>query len=88
VKIGNVLTTIKKDIEGHVGEKVTLKANGGRRKIVVNDGVLEKTYDSTSGCSLSAGNASVSSGKPLYHVFSCCFSHRSLAPSIKINTLL
>lgn len=46
MKIGNVLTTIKKDIEGHVGERVTLKANGGRRKIVVNKGVLEKTYDS------------------------------------------
>ncbi len=46
MKMGNVLTTIKKDIEGHVGEKVTLKANGGRRKIVVNNGVLEKTYDS------------------------------------------
>lgn len=46
MKIGNVLTSIKKDIEGHVGEKVTLKANGGRRKIVINNGVLEKTYDS------------------------------------------
>lgn len=46
MKMGNVLTTIKKDIEGHVGEKVTLKANGGRRKIVINNGVLEKTYDS------------------------------------------
>ncbi|MFR1709904.1 MAG: Veg family protein [Clostridium sp.] len=44
--MGNVLTTIKKDIESHVGEKVTLRANGGRRKVVVNDGVLEKTYDS------------------------------------------
>jgi uncharacterized protein Veg len=42
----NVLTSIKRDIESHVGEKVTLKANGGRRKIIVNDGVLEKTYDS------------------------------------------
>jgi uncharacterized protein Veg len=42
----NVLTSIKQDIESHVGEKVTLKANGGRRKIIVNDGVLEKTYDS------------------------------------------
>lgn len=42
----NVLTSIKNDIESHVGEKVTLKANGGRRKIIVNDGVLEKTYDS------------------------------------------
>lgn len=46
MKMGNVLTTIKKDIEGHVGEKVTLKANGGRRKIVINNGILEKTYDS------------------------------------------
>ncbi|GAA0121244.1 MAG: hypothetical protein KID00_06970 [Clostridium argentinense] len=42
----DVLTSIKKDIERHVGEKVTLKANGGRRKILVNDGILEKTYDS------------------------------------------
>jgi len=42
----NVLTSIKRDIESHVGEKVTLKANGGRRKIITNDGVLEKTYDS------------------------------------------
>lgn len=46
MQMGNVLTTIKRDIEGHVGEKVTLKANGGRRKVVVNDGILEKTYDS------------------------------------------
>ena len=28
------LATIKKDIESHVGEKVTLKANGGRPKIL------------------------------------------------------
>ncbi|ARC86845.1 hypothetical protein U732_2589 [Clostridium argentinense CDC 2741] len=42
----DVLTSIKKDIERHVGEKVTLKANGGRRKILINDGILEKTYDS------------------------------------------
>jgi uncharacterized protein Veg len=42
----NVLATIKKDIEEHVGERVTLKANGGRRKILVNNGVIEKTYPS------------------------------------------
>ncbi len=42
----NVLTSIKRDIESHVGEKVTLKANGGRRKVIVNNGTLEKTYDS------------------------------------------
>lgn len=38
------LSSIKQDIERHVGERVTLKANGGRRKILVNSGVLEKTY--------------------------------------------
>ena len=40
------LTTIKRDIESHLGEKVTLKANGGRRKVLVNNGVLESVYPS------------------------------------------
>ena len=40
------IATIKKDIERHLGEKVTLKANGGRKKILVNDGVLESVYPS------------------------------------------
>lgn len=40
------LATIKKDIESHVGEKVTLKANGGRKKILVNDGVIESVHPS------------------------------------------
>ena len=26
------IASIKKSIEGHIGEKVTLKANGGRKK--------------------------------------------------------
>ena len=42
----NVLADIKRDIENHVGEKVILKANGGRRKVFVNNGVIEKTYPS------------------------------------------
>ena len=42
----NMLSVIKRDIESHVGEKVVLKANGGRRKVLVNNGVLEKTYPS------------------------------------------
>lgn len=42
----NGLASIKANIEGHVGEKVTLKSNGGRKKIVVNNGVIEKTYPS------------------------------------------
>lgn len=43
---GNVLTSIKKDIENHVGESVTLKANGGRRRTFVNKGTIEKVYPS------------------------------------------
>ena len=42
----NRLEAIKKDIEGHVGESVTLKANGGRRKVLVNKGIIEKAYPS------------------------------------------
>jgi uncharacterized protein Veg len=33
-------------MDGHVGEKVLLKANSGRRKVVVKEGILEKTYPS------------------------------------------
>ena len=40
------IATIKRDIEGHLGEKVTLKANGGRKKILVNNGVIESVYPS------------------------------------------
>ena len=40
------LANIRKDIENHVGEKVTLKANGGRKKILVNDGVIESVHPS------------------------------------------
>jgi uncharacterized protein Veg len=42
----NVLASIKNEIDDHVGEKVTLRANNGRRKIIVSSGVLEKTYTS------------------------------------------
>lgn len=40
------LASIKRNIENHLGEKVTLKANGGRKKILVNDGIIESTYPS------------------------------------------
>ena len=33
----NTIANIKQDIERHLGEKVTLKAIGGRKKILVND---------------------------------------------------
>ena len=46
--MGNLktLASIKRDIENHVGHKVTLKANGGRRRVFVDRGTIEKTYQS------------------------------------------
>ena len=44
VKGKDVLDAIKKDIDGHIGEKVLLRANSGRRKVTVKEGVLEGTY--------------------------------------------
>ncbi len=40
------LSQIKKDIETCVGQKVRLKANKGRKKAFVREGVLENTYPS------------------------------------------
>lgn len=40
----SILTDIKKDLESYVGEKIRLKANRGRRRILEREGVLEGTY--------------------------------------------
>lgn len=40
------LAEIKKDLECHVGYKIRLKANKGRKKILEREGVLEQTYPS------------------------------------------
>ncbi|MBB6631024.1 MULTISPECIES: Veg family protein [Clostridium] len=40
------LAHIRKDIEKHIGHTVTLKANGGRRKVLINKGVIEEAYPS------------------------------------------
>lgn len=39
-----ILNAIKREIDDHVGERVMLKANGGRKKITVKEGILERTY--------------------------------------------
>lgn len=39
-----ILNAIRNEIDSHVGEKVMLKANGGRKKVMVREGILEKTY--------------------------------------------
>lgn len=40
----NTLLKIRKDIEAHIGSNVRLRANKGRKKIVVREGVLEAAY--------------------------------------------
>lgn len=40
----NDLTQIRKDIETCIGQKVQLKANKGRKKAFIREGVLENTY--------------------------------------------
>ena len=40
------LSQIKKDIETCIGEKVQLKANKGRKKAFIREGILENTYPS------------------------------------------
>lgn len=42
----SVLSDIKRDLEFHLGARIKLKANRGRRKVIEREGVLEKTYPS------------------------------------------
>lgn len=42
----NALFDIKSKLESYVGQRIKLKANGGRRKTVERVGVLEETYPS------------------------------------------
>lgn len=42
----NSLLEIKRSLDPHVGQKIRLKANGGRRKTIERSGVLEETYPS------------------------------------------
>ncbi|HAA34762.1 MAG TPA: Veg protein [Firmicutes bacterium] len=42
----NTLVQIRKELESHVGEKIKLRANRGRRKTFEKVGVLESTYPS------------------------------------------
>lgn len=40
----HTLEGIRKSIEKHLGKKIILKANKGRKKIVVKEGILENAY--------------------------------------------
>ena len=38
------VTRIRKDLEGCIGKTVILRANKGRKRIVVREGILESAY--------------------------------------------
>lgn len=38
------VTEIRKDLEGCIGKTVILRANKGRKRIVVREGILESAY--------------------------------------------
>lgn len=40
------MAAIKQDLEEYIGQRITLKANRGRKKSIERTGVLEKTYPS------------------------------------------
>ena len=42
--MGKTIPDIKRVLEGQVGKRLTLKANGGRRKTIERSGTLEETY--------------------------------------------
>lgn len=42
----NSLARIRKNVEGCIGKKVILKANKGRKKTTVREGILEEAYPS------------------------------------------
>ncbi|MFC0525659.1 biofilm formation stimulator Veg [Pontibacillus salicampi] len=42
--MGKTLAEIKQALDGQIGNRLTLKANGGRRKTIERSGVLAETY--------------------------------------------
>ncbi|AST05880.1 biofilm formation stimulator Veg [Anoxybacillus flavithermus] len=44
--MGKTLSEIKKVLDSNLGKRLTLKANGGRRKTIERCGVLAQTYPS------------------------------------------
>lgn len=54
----SVLDDIRRELDSHVGEKIRVKANKGRKKIDEKDGVLEKTYPNIFVVRIEEGNIS------------------------------
>ncbi|MEW6081803.1 MAG: Veg family protein [Bacillota bacterium] len=42
----NAIAKIKSGLDGHVGQRIMIRANKGRKRVVERMGVLEQTYPS------------------------------------------
>lgn len=42
----NDIVAIRERLDSHLGQRVTVRASEGRKRIVVKEGVLERTYPS------------------------------------------
>ena len=51
------LADIKKSLDGHLGRRLQLRANGGRKKTVECEGVLSETYHAVFVVELNEDNA-------------------------------
>ncbi|HHW17387.1 MAG TPA: hypothetical protein GXX30_00555 [Firmicutes bacterium] len=40
------IEAIRNELDSHLGERIRVRANEGRKRILVKEGVLEKTYPS------------------------------------------
>lgn len=44
--MAKTLLEIKRELDANIGKRITIKANGGRRKTIERSGFLEETYPS------------------------------------------
>lgn len=44
--LNDEILQVKKQIDQHIGSKVRIRANKGRKKIVIKEGIIENTYPS------------------------------------------
>jgi len=40
------ISTVRKEVKAHIGCRVRIKANKGRKRVIIKEGVLENTYPS------------------------------------------
>ncbi|QOR37000.1 Veg family protein [Clostridium sp. 'deep sea'] len=53
------LKDIRLDLENHLGSRIKLKANRGRKKTIVREGILERTYPHVFTVRLDENNSSI-----------------------------